>query len=553
MTVENKTTKTRAAPRKKKPTYKELEQRVRELEIDLAGFKRVDAFLPDVDTIYRTVFEQSRDAIYITTRGGKFIDANPAGVELLGYDRQELMQLHVGTVYANLKDRRAFQKEIEEKGSVQNYSARLRRKDGTILECELTGAVRRAPDGSVRGYQGILRDVTAERQARRELQESEERYRRLFDASPISLWEFDFTRVREYIESLKNKGIKKVRSYLGRHPDAFHHCASLVEIINVNKTTLELCRARSISELRSSLENVFFSTSYEVFREGLIALAEDKARAESEMVMQNLHGEKRNVVLRWFVVPGHEGHTTRVLASFIDITDLKNLERERSNLISMLAHDMKSSLMVIQGFVMRLLNTSLDIDVEHQEKYLDIVKNEAAKLEVLVDDFLEFSRLQTGKLNLTFAPTSLDKELMELYEAYQGAASQKGITLRMKAVDSSPIIEADAHRLRRVFTNLLDNALKFSPNEGTVSIETHDRGGHVYVQIADEGVGIEPEDMAFIFDPFHRGKLTNSHHGYGMGLAAVKAIVEGHGGTVQVSSEPGKGSVFTVSLPKEPR
>jgi PAS domain S-box-containing protein len=238
------------------------------------------------------------------------------------------------------------------------------------------------------------------------------------------------------------------------------------------------------------------------------------------------------------------------LEAFQDISRLKALEREKGNLISMFAHDMKSPLVAIQGFANRLLTKTPDMGEEKQDRYIEIIREEAGKLEFLVDDFLELSRLQTGKLKLNFSATSLDKQLLELFEVYQPRAAEAGIDLRLEKKEALPIIEADADRLRRVFTNLLDNALKFAEQRGTVTIATEQTDRNVMIKIMDEGIGIDERELLYVFDPFHRGRDVDDREGFGLGLTAVKTIVEGHKGRVIVESELGKGSVFTVILPK---
>ena len=248
-----------------------------------------------------------------------------------------------------------------------------------------------------------------------------------------------------------------------------------------------------------------------------------------------------------------EGRLLGGLEAFQDISRLKALEREKANLISMFAHDIKSSLTIIGGFVLRLIKKRSGLDEEKKIKYLDIMKNETGRLTFLVNDFLEFSRLETGKLKLEFSATSLDKELMELFDAYQVKAKQAGIHLKLENEAELPIIEADANRLRRVFGNLLDNALKFSKKGSTIAILTDQTQKDIIVKIKDEGVGIDPEDLPHIFEIFNRGKSTAKREGFGLGLATVKAILEAHGGRVLVKSELGKGSTFKVILPKERR
>jgi signal transduction histidine kinase len=232
-----------------------------------------------------------------------------------------------------------------------------------------------------------------------------------------------------------------------------------------------------------------------------------------------------------------------------DVSHIKAHEREKANLISMFAHDMRSSLTGIHGLGLRLSTKFSSLDDHTREEYLRIINKEASKLESLVDDFLEFSRLEIGSLKMNLGDVSLDDELKELFEFYQPRATQRGINLELKIEEALPIIEADAGRLRRVFTNLLDNAIKFSKETGTIFLEAQAVDRHLVVKVGDEGIGIDPEEIPFIFDLFHRARKGEKREGYGIGLATVKAIVESHGGRVEVDSELGKGSIFTIYLP----
>jgi len=127
---------------------------------------------------YRTLFQESRDAIFITTRDGKLTDANPAFLKLFGYTRQEAIELDVRKTYANPDDRLSFQQEMEEKGAVRDYELRLRKKDGTELDCLLTATVRKSKDGSILGYQGTIRDTTRHKQMEKALKREQERLER---------------------------------------------------------------------------------------------------------------------------------------------------------------------------------------------------------------------------------------------------------------------------------------------------------------------------------------------------------------------------------------
>jgi PAS domain S-box-containing protein len=274
---------------------------------------------------------------------------------------------------------------------------------------------------------------------------------------------------------------------------------------------------------------------------------------QTETTIKNKAGETIPVRMHTAALLDKEGGLIGAVEAFQDISSLKDMEREKDNIISMFAHDMKSSLSIIGGFALRLCKKAVDLTEEKQGDYLGIIQKEVNRLDSLTTDFLEFARLQTGKLKLNFEATSLDKDLMELFDAYQSRAMQSGIKLELRNEKSLPVIEADPKRLRRAFTNLLDNAFKFSTKGGTITLSTKETDQEVLISVSDEGRGIDPDDLPFIFDIFSRGKTAGEKTGEGIGLATVKAIVEGHGGKVTVKSKLGRGSTFTVILPKSGR
>ncbi|MBW1731031.1 MAG: PAS domain S-box protein [Deltaproteobacteria bacterium] len=272
-----------------------------------------------------------------------------------------------------------------------------------------------------------------------------------------------------------------------------------------------------------------------------------------ETTIHNKWGEQIPVRMSSAGLFDPKGRLIGGVESFHDISRIKSLEREKDNLVSMLAHDMKSSLSIIGGFALRLLSQKYGIDPEKGERYLKIIRDEAFKIETLINDFLDFSRLESGKIRPNFSSISLDRELLELVEAYQVKAAELGLTLELDTEHEIILVEADATQLRRVFSNLLDNAIKFSHSQGKIKITINQTSDKVIIEVKDEGIGIAEDDLPFIFDPFHRGLATHDKEGVGLGLAGVKSIVEAHGGQIRVDSEPGKGSVFTVHLPKTHR
>jgi PAS domain S-box-containing protein len=269
-----------------------------------------------------------------------------------------------------------------------------------------------------------------------------------------------------------------------------------------------------------------------------------------ETSVQNRSGGTIAVRMNTAALLDREGNLIGGVETFQDISYLKTLEREKEGFISMIAHDMKSSLSIMGGFVLRLREKGKRFDSETREKYLEILQNEVGKLETLVEDFLEFSRLQSGRLALNLGAISVDKLLLELYQAYESKAADVGLRLCLESNKDLPLVEGDSRHLRRVFANLLENAVKFSAVGGTITLSSQCGEDGVVITVKDEGPGIPPAELPFIFDAFHRGKIGKTISGFGLGLASAKAIVEAHGGKVLVESQPNRGSIFKVILPE---
>ena len=155
---------------------------------DITRHKRAEKALRRSETRYRTLFGESRDAVYMNTREGKILDVNQASLDLLGYSRDELIGMNVRKLYVHPEDRGVFQREIERQGSVRDYELKFRRKDGTQIDCLVTSTVRRAVDGKVLGYQGIIRDITEQMKAEKALHESEQRFRQLAENLREVFW-----------------------------------------------------------------------------------------------------------------------------------------------------------------------------------------------------------------------------------------------------------------------------------------------------------------------------------------------------------------------------
>ncbi|MGH8007385.1 MAG: sensor histidine kinase, partial [Candidatus Binatia bacterium] len=187
-------------------------------------------------------------------------------------------------------------------------------------------------------------------------------------------------------------------------------------------------------------------------------------------------------------------------------------------------------------------------DGEHEDSLLWI-KRSAFTVLSLVEDYSHLSRLEGGQLPLAKAPLQLNTLLKRVEQQYKAQAQHGGLTLALDLQKELPWIEGDSSALERVFTNLVSNALKFTPAGGRITISSAHRRKEVVVAVVDNGPGIAPEDLPFIFEKYRRAAAARPHKGTGLGLFIVKALVEAHDGRITAESTPGSGTRFQVALP----
>jgi PAS domain S-box-containing protein len=234
---------------------------------------------------------------------------------------------------------------------------------------------------------------------------------------------------------------------------------------------------------------------------------------------------------------------------FRDISELKKLERERRNILPMFAHDMKNPIITSGGFLSRLLSGKAGALTEMQLSYLKIMKDEFTKLEELIGDFLEFSRFKAKEYKPLKSAFNIEEALAHQIEAARLEADKKKVSIFFEYPDTPPpVIDADARMINRVISNLLDNAVRYSNQEATVTVRLIVRDKDILVQVIDTGVGISEENLPYIFDAFYR--VSRDSGGSGLGLSIAKTIVEAHGGKIWAESILGKGSTFSFTLPK---
>ena len=233
----------------------------------------------------------------------------------------------------------------------------------------------------------------------------------------------------------------------------------------------------------------------------------------------------------------------------------KDLDRMKSEFVAVVSHELRTPLTAIQGSLELVLNQDYFEMPEKMHELLTISQSNVDRLRVLINDILDFSKIEANRLSLNFEAVSMRDVVQEVVRSMQSMAGQSGIALTMDLPESLPAIQADKVRVGQVFTNLIGNALKFTPAGGTVDVRVDATpAGGVVCEVSDTGPGIAPKDLGRLFQKFQQldSSLTRKQGGTGLGLVICKGLVEGHGGRIWVESEVGTGSRFFFALPARP-
>ncbi len=240
-----------------------------------------------------------------------------------------------------------------------------------------------------------------------------------------------------------------------------------------------------------------------------------------------------------------------IVAVFHDITQIKKLERLRSEFVANVSHEIKTPVTAISGAVETLLGGAMRDEAETKE-FLEIILNHSVRLNNIVNDLLVLSKIESEEIKMDIAPADIKSIAGNVVKLLSDAADAKKLKIKIAVPDGLPKIPADEKKLEQVFLNLLDNAVKFTPENGAVTVRAEDSKDAVRIEISDTGIGIPAEHIGRIFERFYRVDAARSREmgGTGLGLAIVKHIIGLHKGKISVESRPGEGSTFTVSLPK---
>ncbi len=487
---------------------------------------------PLVDACYRDLFEESKDTVYVSSREGKILNINRAAVELFGYTMKELIGMDIRALYADPQDRERFREEIERAGAVKDYGVPLRRKDGKLLHCLLSSTLRRSAAGEVEGYQGIIRDITAQKKAEAALRQSEEKFSMIFRSSPdwiaISglmdgrLIDVNdaFLRITGYT---REEVIGKTSGELGLWLDPEER----ERVVRLLRERGQIRDHEATFRLKSGEVRTFLRSAELIELEGepcVINVSRDITdRKRSEEEIRALNRELRQRV-----------------------ADLTDANKELDAFGHTVSHDLRAPLVAIGGFARRLSRKCSDLLDSKSTEMLDAIQANVRRMEDLINDLLAFSR--SGRQEMVLTELDMEEMVGSVFEELKAAYPKRTVSLITGLL--VPVC-ADRRLLRQVIVNLLSNAFKFTQlrEEAVIEVYSKREGQEILYSVRDNGAGFVPEDAAKLFEVFHRGRGAATIEGTGIGLSIVQRIIARHGGRTWAEGRPGEGSTFYFTLP----
>jgi two-component system phosphate regulon sensor histidine kinase PhoR len=284
--------------------------------------------------------------------------------------------------------------------------------------------------------------------------------------------------------------------------------------------------------------------------QSLISASLEDAQEKAEEISLFTPGE-RIFQAQTALLRGENTGVTGVVATFNDITELRNVERMKTEFVASVSHELRTPLTSIKGFIRTLLDDADGYyDRDTQVEFYQIIDQECDRLVRLINDLLNVSRIEAGRaLDLNLKPVDLGRLIARVVTSQASYTTRHQLEIEVPA--DLPTVVADEDKIDQVLTNLINNAIKYSPEGGPVTVSARNARGEVEITVADHGIGIAPEHLDKIFARFHRveGGDARRAGGTGIGLYLVKHLVEAHSGRIWVKSEMGKGSAFTFTLP----
>lgn len=476
------------------------------------------------ETRFTELFETLQEGIYIATPDGRILDVNPAMVRMLGYEsKEDLLKRRVPEILVDAAERKALMEQVERSSLIQGREITLLRKDGSSIVCLNSAAAIRDNSGKVVRYQGAVMDITERREMEHRLHQQQEFARRLVDNFPDLILVLDAASHYTFVSP---------------------RCFDVLGYTLAEAQSMEFGGRTHPEDLPAALA---------VYND---ILSGKQAFASLELRVRHKQGDWRRILFNFSPLSDENGNIEGVVLSGRDVTDLKRLEEQliqaeklaaMGQMLAGVAHELNNPLTAILG-VTELLRERPSPD-ETSRRQLELTHRQARRAARIVQNLLEFSRPASPQKK----PLDVNNLIERTLQLHEHSLRRNGIEVDFHPQPGFPGVVGDANQLIQVFLNLVTNAeqaIREIRDSGRLQIRLGRTGDRVSVAFQDDGIGIRPEALPRIFDPFYTTKRPGG--GTGLGLSICLSIVREHGGTIEAEALPAGGSAFTVYLPQAP-
>lgn len=332
----------------------------------------------------------------------------------------------------------------------------------------------------------------------------------------------------------------------------------LVQIVNSSAHGIAVIDAEGeLIQYNPALMDLFaqmrHNSKYDISEDRRLMVIPDKS-VWSKFDSVNQSGESQKLVypidqehVLWINISpviSAEGEQVGAVGNFQDMTELERLERTRREYVANVSHELRRPLTALQG-LLEPIKDGLVTDEENKQRYYDIMLNEIQRLNRLISDMMQLSRLQSDKINLNMEPLDISEIVADVAESYRSDIESRGTTFKVDAPEGM-VAQIDVDRIAQIIIILLDNAIKFTPDDGTISISTYKKDGRVCLEVRDTGCGISEEDLPHVFERFYKADRSHGSEGTGLGLSIADSIVKKMQGSITCESKIGEGTSMKV-------
>jgi PAS domain S-box-containing protein len=522
---------------------------------DITERKEAEKALKESEERFRSIYENSTVGIYRTTPEGKILLANPALVKLLGYSSfEELAGRNLEKEGFELPyERTRFMDTMKKEGEVKGFESDWTRKDGTTLFISEGARAIHDMEGNVIFYDGIVEDITLRKQAVEALKESEEKFRSIMENSADAIFILDQQSRFIFI----NKAA-----------------------INLLGFTLEEMKSKTILDFPPpGSEDKYFKLFKQVLNEGKIFTEIEVLVKDGDIIPIDLnsvllpsgqiYASCRNISNRKQIekeLLDYRNHleelvNERTKALAMAKKEAEDANRAKSEFLANMSHEIRTPMNAVLGYTELLSATVVD---QTQKDYINSIKSSGRSLLTLINDILDLSKIEAGKLEMEYDYVDTYSFFSEFERIFSLKVREKGLKFILDITSGTPHgVYIDEARVRQIVFNLIGNAIKFT-SEGKITLKVYTENPHIIhhsgekskelidlvIEVKDTGIGISKKLQMAIFKPFVQERDNKHYGGTGLGLTITRRLAGLMNGTINVQSEPGKGSTFTVRIPE---